>query len=202
MRTPSLFYMLYVLQVIQYPTPPRACRINLSISKHSIHVGRINLGPSQATASKRWSLHSVRVKVRVRVRVGWYLLTSQYTTKLGVRIVTPIWGTEMLPTVDAFIKACAVSTSTTCMVSYGPNISGDVHVKLSVQAVCQPTCNCQGKSITDVQTYFPYSPGIKKPHHMRGTPPFLLSFNLSLFSVIEILQFNQLLIIAVDGTRK
>ena len=30
--------------------------------------------PSQATACKRWSLHSVRVRVRLRVRVGWYLL--------------------------------------------------------------------------------------------------------------------------------
>ena len=33
--------------------------------------GRINLEPSQATASKHWSPHSVRVRARVMVRVGW-----------------------------------------------------------------------------------------------------------------------------------
>ena len=37
--------------------------------------GRINLEPSQAPASKHKSPHSVRVTVRIRVRVGWYLLT-------------------------------------------------------------------------------------------------------------------------------
>ena len=41
-------------------------RIN-SVSEHSIKVARINLEHSQATASKHWSLPSVRVRVRVRV---------------------------------------------------------------------------------------------------------------------------------------
>ena len=49
------------------------------INKHSTRTGRIDLEPSQATAAKHWSPHSVRVRfrvrvkvtVRVRVRVGW-----------------------------------------------------------------------------------------------------------------------------------
>ena len=48
-----------------------------SLSKHSIQVGRTDLDRvfTAKTASKHWSLHSVRVRARVRVRVGWYLLT-------------------------------------------------------------------------------------------------------------------------------
>ena len=57
------------------PSRPDQRPINVESSKHGIQVGRISLEPSQATASKHWSLHSGRVKVRVRVRIGWYLLT-------------------------------------------------------------------------------------------------------------------------------
>ena len=55
---------------------PEPARIN-SLSKNSIQVGRINLEPSQATASKHWSLHSVRVRARVRVRVGWSAVSKK-----------------------------------------------------------------------------------------------------------------------------
>ena len=67
--------------VIQYPhiipSGPINVQSMLTISKHSIQAGRINLEPSKATASKHWSLHVARVQVRVwgRIRVGWCLLT-------------------------------------------------------------------------------------------------------------------------------
>ena len=51
------------------PSGPINVLSTLGISKHGIQAGRINLELSQATASTHWSLHSVRV--RVRVRVGW-----------------------------------------------------------------------------------------------------------------------------------
>ena len=58
----------------QHPEPAQSTsKQRIVFTKHSIQVGRINLEHSQATASKHWSLHNVRV--RVRVRVGWYLLT-------------------------------------------------------------------------------------------------------------------------------
>ena len=45
-------------------------RLNqLSLSKQSNHIGRINQEPSQAPTSKHWSPHSVPIRVRVRVRV-------------------------------------------------------------------------------------------------------------------------------------
>ena len=84
-------YLVYTV----HPTASRASPINvqstLTISKHSIQVGRINLEPSQATASKHWSLLSVWV----RVRVGWYQLTPRYN-KLGVRIRYPHMGVRKL----------------------------------------------------------------------------------------------------------
>ena len=60
----------------QHPQRPDQRPINVECfqAQHPSR-GRINLEPSQATASKHWSLHSVRVRVRVRVRVAWYLLT-------------------------------------------------------------------------------------------------------------------------------
>ena len=73
-RTPRLFYLGYAVPHIILSGPINV-QSTFSISRHSIQVGRINLEPSQATASKHWSLHGVRVRVWVRVRVGWYLLT-------------------------------------------------------------------------------------------------------------------------------
>ena len=68
-------YTQFVLSRLYSNPQHRAGPVNvqstLSISNH----GRISLEPSQATASKHWSLPSVRVRVEVRVRVGWYLLT-------------------------------------------------------------------------------------------------------------------------------
>ena len=52
-------------------------------SKYSIRAGRSNLEPSQATASKHRSPHSVWVRVRVRVRVhriGWSALGTTART--------------------------------------------------------------------------------------------------------------------------
>ena len=48
---------------------PQLAESFYSLSKQSNHMGRINLEPSQATASKHWSPHSVPIRVRVRVRV-------------------------------------------------------------------------------------------------------------------------------------
>ena len=61
-------------------------------------LGRINLEPLQATASKQhWSLRSVRVKIRVRVRVGWYLLTYVDPTNWVYALGTPIWANGIAP---------------------------------------------------------------------------------------------------------
>ena len=50
----------------QHPDPAES---TCSISKHGIQVGRVNLEPSQAAASMHRSPH--RVRVRVRVLIGW-----------------------------------------------------------------------------------------------------------------------------------
>ena len=87
------------IQVIQYPAVSRAGPINvqatLSIFKHSINVGQISLEPSKATSSKKLSLHSVRV--RVRVRVGWCLLTYLDQTVWLYALNTPIWAYGIAP---------------------------------------------------------------------------------------------------------
>ena len=53
--------------------------------------GRINLEPSQATASKHRSPHSVRVTVRVRVRVGWSASGATAKTPLHMYPVLYTW---------------------------------------------------------------------------------------------------------------
>ena len=54
------------------PQHPEPAESTYSLSKQSnLHMGRINLQPSQATASKHWSPHSIQSRVRVRVRVEW-----------------------------------------------------------------------------------------------------------------------------------
>ena len=63
----------------------------LSISKHSIQVRRINLEPSQATASKHWSLHSVRVRV-IGLGFGSGGACSPRSNKPGVRMKYPDMG--------------------------------------------------------------------------------------------------------------
>ena len=60
----SLYILLYIPRISQ-PTASRADRINLRVSTQSNHMGRINLEPSQATASKRWSPHSIPIRVWV-----------------------------------------------------------------------------------------------------------------------------------------
>ena len=65
---PSWLYTAYTVPIVQgFPTHSIASRPNQlkSISKQSNQVGRINLEPSQATASMHWSPHSVRVRVQV-----------------------------------------------------------------------------------------------------------------------------------------
>ena len=54
------------------PQHPEPAESTWGLSKQSNHhMGRINLEPSQPTASKHWSPHSVPSRVRVRVRVEW-----------------------------------------------------------------------------------------------------------------------------------
>ena len=53
--------------------------------------GRINLEPSQATASKHRSPHSVRVRGRVRVRVGWSALGATAKRKTNMYLVLYTW---------------------------------------------------------------------------------------------------------------
>ena len=44
---------------------PQLAESFYSLSKQSNHMGRINLEPSQATASKHWSPHSIPIRVLV-----------------------------------------------------------------------------------------------------------------------------------------
>ena len=60
----SLYILLYIPRISQ-PTASRADRINLRVSTQSNHMGRINLEPSQATASRHWSPHSILIRVWV-----------------------------------------------------------------------------------------------------------------------------------------
>ena len=80
------------------PSRPNQRPINVEPfqAQLSIQIGRINREPSQATASKHWSPHSVRVKVGVRVRVGWYLHINLYKQKWVYALLSPYGGTEML----------------------------------------------------------------------------------------------------------
>ena len=66
------------------------------INKHSIRTGRIDLEPSQATASKRWSPHSVRVRVTVRVKVT---VTVRVRVSVRVRVGWSAVGTAANPPV-------------------------------------------------------------------------------------------------------
>ena len=70
---PSWLYTAYTAAVVPivlgiFPTHSIPSRLNQlkSLSKQSNHMSLINLEPSRATASKHWSPHSVRIRVRVR----------------------------------------------------------------------------------------------------------------------------------------
>ena len=73
---PSWLYTTYTAIVpvaLRFLNPQHAepAESTESLSEQSNHMGRINLEPSQATASKHWSPRSVPIRVRVRVRVEW-----------------------------------------------------------------------------------------------------------------------------------
>ena len=82
MEVPNAYTQFVLSSLYSTPQHPEPAQPTWSRSKHSIQVGRINLEPYKATPSKHWSLPSVGVRC--------YL--STYIKKLGVRIVTPVWG--------------------------------------------------------------------------------------------------------------
>ena len=62
--------VLIVLGLLNPQHPEHVEKLK-SLSKQSNHMGQINLEPSQATASKHWSLHGIPTRVWVRARVEW-----------------------------------------------------------------------------------------------------------------------------------
>ena len=67
--TYSLYIVVPVLGFLnpQHPEPAKS----KDLSMQSNHMFRINIEPSQATARKRWSPHSIPIRVWVRVQVEW-----------------------------------------------------------------------------------------------------------------------------------
>ena len=106
MGVPNAYTQLVLFRLYcsapEHPEPAQSTSNQRRVfAKHSIQVGRINLEPSQATASKHWSLHSVRVKVRVRTA---NLNKTNWVYALG----TPIWAYGIAPGVPPKSTFCII----------------------------------------------------------------------------------------------
>ena len=102
MRTPRLFYLGYT---VPHSIPSRPNQRPMKVEYFQAQrPSRANQPRAftQATASKHWSPHSVRV----RVRVGWYLLTLGDST-IWVYALNPIiWAYGIAP-----LSPCLQSTA-------------------------------------------------------------------------------------------